>query len=248
MPLDERVQSIIEKIEKLRQRLDNVSRQANTSYDFQAGYERLFHWKERAIRFLRENVSTKEADNLSIKGRKEPINNSGAFSQDVNLYDAILVAILEALEDDPSYVLEDVASPSASHLSERTPLINYKYDVFISYSSLDQEQANILYNAVKDAGRQPFLSAKDLAPGQDFAEEIRKQLAASRELWMLVTPNSLRSEWVLTEMGAAWVLEKKIVPILHRCRPDELPDKLRRLHCTDLYKVSDLINVTFKSA
>jgi hypothetical protein len=141
------------------------------------------------------------------------------------------------------YVLTKVAKSK-----QTKPKIQYRYDVFVSYSSLDQEQADILYNAIARAGGKPFLSAKNLKPGDDFAEEIRTQLNASRELWLLVSPNSLQSEWVLTEWGAAWMIRKRIIPIIHRCRPEQLPERLRRIHCIDFYNYSDLIQKTFGPA
>jgi TIR domain len=120
-----------------------------------------------------------------------------------------------------------------------------RYDVFISYSSADSSEANQLFEAVKRAGGRAFLSAKSLKPGGDFAEDIRESLIAARQLWLLVSPTSLKSDWVLSEWGAAWALEKKIVPILHRCSPEQLPDRLSRLHCIDFYRFPELIAQTF---
>src|SRR6185295_17465392 len=34
-------------------------------------------------------------------------------------------------------------------------------------------------------------------------------------------------------------------PILHRCGPEQLPDRIRRLHCIDFYKFAVLIKQTF---
>jgi TIR domain len=65
---------------------------------------------------------------------------------------------------------------------------------------------------------------------------------------LLVSPTSLKSDWVLTEWGAAWALGKKIVPILHRCSPEQLPDRIRRLQCVDFYKYSELIARIFSGA
>ncbi|OLE51286.1 MAG: hypothetical protein AUG51_23985 [Acidobacteria bacterium 13_1_20CM_3_53_8] len=127
------------------------------------------------------------------------------------------------------------------------PEVEYVYDVFVSFSSLDQELANTLYDAITKADGKAFLSSKHLHPGDDFAEEIRNQLTASRELWLLVSPNSLKSEWVLTEWGAAWMAGKKIVPIIHRCKPEDLPDRLKRFQCIDFYNYMRLVERTFKT-
>lgn len=121
----------------------------------------------------------------------------------------------------------------------------YDLDIFLSHSAVDRQQAIEIYESIRNAGGRVFLSEKDLKPGEDFAEEIRKAIRSSRELWLLVSLNSLKSDWVISEWGAAWILRKKVVPILHRCRPEELPDRIRRLHCIDYYKYPDLVRSRF---
>ena len=120
-----------------------------------------------------------------------------------------------------------------------------KYDVFLSYASVDRQEAITLCNAILEAGGKAFVAEKDIRPGDDFADKIRIALCNSRELWLLVSPQSIKSDWVISEWGAAWALEKKIIPILHRCAHDSLPDRLRRLQCIDYYKYPELIKHTF---
>jgi hypothetical protein len=43
------------------------------------------------------------------------------------------------------------------------------------------------------------MAPKVLKPGDDFAEEIRLALHGSHELWLLVSPSSAKSEWVISE-------------------------------------------------
>jgi hypothetical protein len=139
------------------------------------------------------------------------------------------------------YTLDDDKHESALIEDKKVP----KLDVFLSYSTNDKQEANQIYEAIKKAGGRVFLSEKDLNPGEDFAEEIRKAISSSHELWLLVSPNSMKSDWVISEWGAAWVLSKKIVPILHRCNPNDLPDRIRRLHCIDFYKYTELVRNRF---
>jgi hypothetical protein len=122
----------------------------------------------------------------------------------------------------------------------------HEYDVFVSYSSLDQEQATLIYKAILSVGGKVFLSAKSLHPGDDFASEIRKNLISSRQLWLLISPNSLHSEWVITEWGVAWGLQKRIIPILHGCTAEELPLRLRGLHCIDFSRYHELVQQAFR--
>lgn len=120
-------------------------------------------------------------------------------------------------------------------------------DVFLSYAKTDQTEADTLHQAIISAGRTCFLAAKSLIPGDDFADTIRAALRASREVWLLVSPDSMRSEWVTTEWGAAWALHKEIVPILLRCSFEQLPSRLRSLHGTDFHKYPELIERRLKS-
>jgi hypothetical protein len=119
--------------------------------------------------------------------------------------------------------------------------IQITHDVFLSYSSRDSKEAEYIREDIEKLGGTVFLSEKSLRPGQDFAEEIRGSIKGSKELWILCSPDSLRSDWVATEWGAAWVLEKLIIPILHQCSPDQLPERLKKLQCIDLYRVKEYI-------
>lgn len=117
----------------------------------------------------------------------------------------------------------------------------YEYDVFLSYAHPDRDEARVLHQRLADAGLRTFMAEKTLRPGDAFADEIRKALRGSKELWLLVSPSSSKSEWVTTEWGAAWALEKVILPILLRCGHDALPDRLRQIHCLDYHQTSDHI-------
>jgi hypothetical protein len=125
---------------------------------------------------------------------------------------------------------------------EQLRMEKYAYDVFLSYAAEDTKEAEQIHEKVEAAGGKIFMAPKVLVPGDDFAEEIRAALQGARELWLLLSPSSAKSEWVTSEWGAAWVLGRKIVPILHRCAPDQLPDRLRQLHAIDLYQIDGLIS------
>ncbi|PHR52136.1 toll/interleukin-1 receptor domain-containing protein [Cycloclasticus sp.] len=128
------------------------------------------------------------------------------------------------------------------HYRKESNRKEYIFDVFLSYSVADSEEVKTIHDKLKEANFNVFMAPKVLKPGDDFAEKIKNSLIGSKELWLLVSPTSIKSEWVISEWGAAWVLSKKIVPILHRCSPEALPDRLRRLHCTDLHKCDELIS------
>jgi len=115
-----------------------------------------------------------------------------------------------------------------------------RYDVFLSYSSLNERDATALCRRLEKEGISVFFSRKHLVAGHYFSEDIRQALVRSTELWILITPESLQSEWVTTEWGAGWVLGKWIVPILLRCDVSQLPDRLQKWQCVD-YHDSDVL-------
>lgn len=127
------------------------------------------------------------------------------------------------------------------HYRQEAKKARYTYDVFLSYAATDEKEATGIHEQLVSAGHRVFMAPKIIRPGDDFAEKIRLALHGSRELWLLVSPESSKSEWVISEWGAAWALAKRIVPILHRCSHDALPQRLARLHCTDLYRVGELV-------
>lgn len=116
----------------------------------------------------------------------------------------------------------------------------YAFDVFLSFSSNNKAEAEKIGSAAEAKGVSVFMSEKDLTSGDVWDETIREALLTSREMAILVSPTSLKSEWVATEWGIAWALQKRITPILFRCDIAQLPDRLKRyeardLHETDLY-------------
>jgi TIR domain len=117
-----------------------------------------------------------------------------------------------------------------------------RYHVFLSYSSQDDAAARRLVQEIEAAGFKVYFAPKDLRAGDAFTDEIRRALHESQELWLLASPNSLRSEWVLTEWGAAWALAKRTIPILFRCSPADLPSRLASLHCIDYHDIQALLN------
>ena len=51
---------------------------------------------------------------------------------------------------------------------------------------------------------------------------------------------------MLSEVGAAWGLQKIIVPLLHDCDPKQLPDQLAKLHCITFDDFPELIRRRIK--
>jgi hypothetical protein len=82
---------------------------------------------------------------------------------------------------------------------EQRRKLRYTYDVFLSYASADQAEAELIHGFIMKNKRKVFMAPKVVSPGDDFAEEIRCALEGSTELWLLVSPASAKSEWVISE-------------------------------------------------
>ncbi len=115
----------------------------------------------------------------------------------------------------------------------------FRYDIFISYSSKDQKVADVIYARLKESGLKPFLAPKDIDSGYIGSEEIRKALKDSAEMAILMSPNSIRSEWVLTEWGAAWGFDMHVTPVLLNCRISDIPKLLQERQKRDYPKEID---------
>jgi len=102
-----------------------------------------------------------------------------------------------------------------------------EFDVFISYSSLDKSIADEIYKLLEENGIKPFLAPKDIPSASHGPESIKNALRRSGEILFLMFPNSLKSEWVITEWGATWVLDKPATPMLVECKIEEVPALLR---------------------
>lgn len=113
------------------------------------------------------------------------------------------------------------------------------HDVFISYSDKDRDIANHIKDQLQLSGLNPFMAEKGIKFGEHFPDELRRHLKNSMQMCLVFTQNGLTGEWVKIEAGAAWVLDKKIVPILIGTDPKDLPPILQTIQAarfTDIKK------------
>lgn len=86
--------------------------------------------------------------------------------------------------------------------------------VFISYSRKDIEFARKLAGDLKKAGYDVWWDITGLRGGDDWVSTIPAAIAASRYMLVVLTSDSIKSEWVRKEYTHALSLRKKIVPIM----------------------------------
>lgn len=90
------------------------------------------------------------------------------------------------------------------------------YHVFISHGWHDRWIARQFARAIRDeAGAVPIVDIFDIRKGDRIDDRIREMLPRCDELVALLTPWSVTRNWVWNEIGAAWILDKRIVAVLY---------------------------------
>jgi WD40 repeat protein len=85
--------------------------------------------------------------------------------------------------------------------------------IFISYSKKDSDFALKLAEDLQEAGFKIWID-RTIGGGDKWRETIEKNLKAAEEVIIVVSPNSMASEWVKHEGSLAYGWGKKLLPIL----------------------------------
>jgi hypothetical protein len=86
--------------------------------------------------------------------------------------------------------------------------------IFISYSRKDTDFVRKLAGDLETAGYDVWWDISDLKGGDDWVRTIPDAIASSQYVIVVLTPNSIESEWVRKEYTQALSLRKKIIPIM----------------------------------
>jgi hypothetical protein len=113
-----------------------------------------------------------------------------------------------------------------------------KYFVFISHSSKDTFIAKQLDKLIREKCRKynvkTFLDERDIKGGDQISDTIKSNIEACDEFLVLISRYSVDSSWVLLEIGAAWMGNKRIVPIVDKVTPEEMPHIIVQHKAIDL--------------
>ncbi len=106
--------------------------------------------------------------------------------------------------------------------------------IYISYNHHDAEIASQFANALKSFGHEVSIDVDELQAGQEWRRTLFDALKESDGLVVLLTPNSISSSYVLTEIGSAraFIQESKrmfLIPVIIGEMP--LPPVVNDLHC-----------------
>jgi hypothetical protein len=92
------------------------------------------------------------------------------------------------------------------------------YSCFISYSHKDEEFAQCLHARLRDAQIRVWFAPEDIKGGEKLHEQIDQAIQIHDRLLIVLSENSLQSEWVMTEIRRAREVEirekrRKLFPI-----------------------------------
>ena len=93
--------------------------------------------------------------------------------------------------------------------------------VFVSHCAKDEWVARRFADVIRSQGAEAFL-AEDLDAGEDFSIAVRSALLRATEVLVYLTPWALERPWVWMEIGGAWVLDRRLIFVLHGLTVEEL--------------------------
>ena len=107
--------------------------------------------------------------------------------------------------------------------------VSKPYQVFVSHATADKWLATTICEKIEVTGAKTFRDDRDIGGGDDIPDEIRRQIKASREIVVLLTPESADRRWVLLELGAAWGYSKRmrITVVLCHVSVDSIPAMIK---------------------
>lgn len=112
-----------------------------------------------------------------------------------------------------------------------------KSRVFLSYSSADEQFAHMIRDTLLHANIKTVVDPFRLDAGDSISSVISKAIAASDFMIILVSPDALRSQWMMREMETLTSLEwqqRAITVIPVKVRPCVVPQYLSRWRALDL--------------
>lgn len=227
---------------KIQQLFDEYYSGFDAAFDEHSAYASAERWFDRTAKLIEDNIGGAEAKKFKRALSSAPKGRGGwRWREYCQYFDTYLHRLTDDIEENPDDPGFDEVTEKATPAHPPKKPAGIGHDVFLSYSTQDKDEAREIYDAVQRVGRRCFLSEKSLRPGDNFNEEIRSALEHAHEVWILVSPGSIQSTWVQREVAAAWALKKRIVPILLRCAPDDLPEILAASQAIDFHRVHAFI-------
>lgn len=142
-------------------------------------------------------------------------------------------------------ILKPFKSEQSSTINnrEQKSLSTERYDLFLSYSTANKDVARVIFDFFTAKKLNVFVSEKAIQPNSKWNELVRSAFENSRLLCLLISPDSLLSRWLITEVNSAEILKIPIVAILYRCWKKDLPEELLEYQNIDYHEYAKIINI-----
>lgn len=75
---------------------------------------------------------------------------------------------------------------------------------------------------IEALGAECWLDEKDLAGGDVIVENLIRGIDACDEAIVLISPNSLKSQWVSFEIGGVRAQHKRVTPVLNNVKAQQM--------------------------
>ena len=87
-----------------------------------------------------------------------------------------------------------------------------KHDVFISYSSRNQDVANAICHVLEEADIRCWMAPRDIPVGSKYASVIKDAIVSSKVFVLIFSEFAAVSPWVESELNIAFSNRKTIIP------------------------------------
>lgn len=117
-------------------------------------------------------------------------------------------------------------SPGAAINHDGAPLLDTRYDVFISYAHEDDEIASPLVRALRDLGLNPWYDRSEMKIGDDLPTKLARGISLTNVSAVILSHAFFKSSWTKFELNGLLTRraagEQVALPIWHGITHDEL--------------------------
>lgn len=174
------------------------------------------------------NNHTKLGISQEIKKTCLNLNIQGVFNSVISQW--VTQNATSRIDDEKVFFINNVRRAIISEL-------RYRNMIFLSHSHKDAELAHEICTEIELNNLKCFLAPRDLQSGEHFSEAIRDALRRSKELIIIITPNSISSKWVILEAGSAWGAGKTINIGYAYISMKDLPEALASIQAINIETV-----------
>jgi hypothetical protein len=107
--------------------------------------------------------------------------------------------------------------------------------IFLSYAVAEREYGHKLRRLLSQRPNLQIFTPESLSAGENWESKLKDEISQCDIFVVLLSQNSVNSEWVLCELGAAWALNKLIILVItHPDVVSKIPLDLRRVQSVEI--------------